>query len=589
MARFRLAVLADSHFHPPGVPEQAAWEADRWFNDRNRAAVALVRAAEPAWVIHLGDVPHPVPGLTAHRAALDVARETYAGLPLAVVPGNHDIGDKPHKLSPVPRRHDEVLTDFVARWGPPHQRIDHEGWAFLLINTPVLNSGHPWEVEQWAWLEAQVAALQGGRWMAFLHYPPYLCRPDEPEHYDNLGQPARGRLLELLAAARMVFCGHVHHPFWHPRGAQDLWICPSTAFVRPGYSELARIEPSAAFGRDDVDKLGFFVVHVDGDSVELELVRTQHAGEGPLAPGQGAPPACPLGFTVRHPWEEVLEIPADGLDPFQRKAARNDLVLLALMELGARQLRLPVADLDAPERRARLQALIDRGWSFTFYGTDPPRPDPLAARWEVLNGAPGPGHWVSVVRRSAVRDGERFSHFPSVGYDPSEPLPEGAVVRVPAEVWPLDAAPGGAMALIELPRLSESARMVDDAWVAARACEALLAAQGPRAVFLDGFVDHDRGYFPRNGLIDRRFGPRPAHRCLVNLNRLLPRPWRLTADHRPGGPRVWRVEGRGELWLPWPGAEVPAGLDLAQGRFAPAGFSPWPRWVELAAPAEPLA
>jgi 3',5'-cyclic AMP phosphodiesterase CpdA len=274
LGRFRLVVLADSHFHPPGVPEQAAWEADRWFNDRNRAAVALVRSMEPALVLHLGDVPHPVPGLSAHAAALDVAAETYRGLPLFVVPGNHDIGDKPHKLSPVPRRHEGVLEDFVARWGPPHQRLEHEGWVFLLINTPVLNSGHPWEGEQWAWLERQVAELSGRPWMAFLHYPPYLCRPDEPEHYDNLAEPARGRLLGLLASARLVFCGHVHHPFWHPRGRQDLWICPSTAFVRPGYSELARIEPAGAFGRDDVDKLGFFVVHVDGEGVELELVRT---------------------------------------------------------------------------------------------------------------------------------------------------------------------------------------------------------------------------------------------------------------------------------------------------------------------------
>ena len=330
--RFSFAVVADSHFHPPGIPEQASWFEDRWFNDRNRAVVEQVRAARPAFVVHLGDVPHPVPGLQAHDAALDVAQATYAALdcPLHMVPGNHDIGDKPHALSPVPRRSDAVLTDFQRRWGPLWKRFDHGDWSFVLINTPILNTGHALEGEQAAWLDRELAALAGRRWMAFLHYPPYLLHPSEPEHYDNVAEPGRSWLLEKLRGAAAVFCGHVHHPFWHPRGTQDLWIVPSTAFVRPGYSELARVEPAGAFGRDDVHALGFFFVHVDGDRFDVELVRS-HAAAPALPPGSGAPPENPLGFTLRHPWDEVVEIPADGLAPFPRKAARNDRPLVALL------------------------------------------------------------------------------------------------------------------------------------------------------------------------------------------------------------------------------------------------------------------
>mgnify|MGYP003883736697 CR=1 FL=1 len=90
-----MAVVADSHFHPPGLPEQAAWEADRHFNDRNRAVVRWVEGADVAFTVHLGDVPHPVPGLEAHEQAMTTAREVYDALsqPLHVVAGNHDIGD----------------------------------------------------------------------------------------------------------------------------------------------------------------------------------------------------------------------------------------------------------------------------------------------------------------------------------------------------------------------------------------------------------------------------------------------------------------------------------------------------------------
>jgi hypothetical protein len=35
------------------------------------------------------------------------------------------------------------------------------------------------------------------------------------------------------------------------------------------------------------------------------------------------------------------------------------------------------------------------------------------------------------------------------------------------------------------------------------------------AIFLDTFMDHDRGYYPRHGLIDRRFDPRPALYALI--------------------------------------------------------------------------
>jgi hypothetical protein len=38
---------------------------------------------------------------------------------------------------------------------------------------------------------------------------------------------------------------------------------------------------------------------------------------------------------------------------------------------------------------------------------------------------------------------------------------------------------------------------------------------------LDTTVDHDRGYFARHGLLDRRGNPRPAFRALADAARRL--------------------------------------------------------------------
>jgi len=59
----------------------------------------------------------------------------------------------------------------------------------------------------------------------------------------------------------------------------------------------------------------------------------------------------------------------------------------------------------------------------------------------------------------------------------------------------------------------------DEAWVAARALEALAAAAGNRSVYayLDAFSDIDRGYFVRQGVVDRLYNPRPAFHALKHL------------------------------------------------------------------------
>ena len=619
--RFTFAVIADSHFHPAGPLTQSAFRSDAGHNDRNRAVVAALEAGAPDFVIHLGDVPHPVPGIAAHREALDIARDTYADIsvPFHVVPGNHDVGDKPHPWAPAPSVAVDKHAVFSSYWGAPYRSFDHKGCRFLLIDAPVLNSGMAMEAEQWAWLEQQLAEVGGpggpARCFAFIHYPPFLYKPDEPEHYDNLAEPARGRLLSLLnrAGVEALFAGHVHHFFYSRFGPTDLYVAPATSFVRPGYAELAAVAPSdAEYGRDASGRLGFFFVHVDASGYQLESVRSEgataaHTPAPGLTPGHAPQPPLPLGVTLRHAWDRPHVVPADNLDPFRRKEARNDLVIQATWDLGVDTLRLPLEDLRRDATRVRLAALRTRGQRavpFMVGAPDPatwallarhrhllhavevilPRPLDVATLGDVPAGLPV---WLSVVgqRGTGASEGVYFSHFPAPGFAPEDPElaallagddSAGLVFKAQGDPWSGVAAAvaaAGRRAIVQvwLPRLSEGAAFTDDAAGARHVAVAFAAAKAhPEArVVLDTFIDHDRGYYPRHGLMDRRSDPRAGFHVLRHLGRLFPGACEVTPID--GGYHIACAARSGALLLDGRGAGRDSGaerdlIDLTTGR-----------------------
>lgn len=601
----RIAVIADSHFHAEGDEGrlQHGYPSDASFNARNRAAIAELIAAAPARVIHLGDVPHPVPGLRAHALALDEAAATYAAIevPFQIVPGNHDVGDKPHPWAPAPSVSLEKHRVFIERWGPPWWRVDLPDLTLLGIDTPVLNSGLPLEAEQWAWLEQTLAELRGRRVFCFMHYPPFLLDPSEDEHYDNLAEPARTRLLDLLAClpVEAAFCGHVHHPFLHHHRGTAWYLLPSTAFVRPGFAELARVAPGppeTEHGRNEQGRLGWCMLHIDAQGHRVEWVRSEgreqaRAWAPGLEPGLAPPPPCPLGLTLRHAWDAVEDIPADNLDPYRRKRARNDLALLAALELGVQTLRLPLSDLRFESTRQRFDTLAALGIQLVLFTAEEPdardrallarhRQQILALEWvaprhrlaDPPRELPVP-LWVSVHPRAAVRDERRFDHFPLPGFLPEDRELDGLapgllpVLRVPDSVCPAQAGlalrrPG--VLLVELPRAGEAQAFTDDLALSHRVVAAAAAALGSsgRTVLLDGFVDHDRGYFPRHGLLDRKGDPRAAWWALRNLSRLC-RPGAGLAVQEDARGRLLRIPGSPTILLPArPTAE---GIDLVTG------------------------
>ena len=220
-----------------------------------------------------------------------------------------------------------------------------------MLNSLLLNSGLADEARQRAWLEERIDSAGDLRVFLFMHYPPYIFRPDEAGNYDNVDEPARTWLLGQVARppVEAVFAGHVHN-FWYDRtGGAEMYLLPSTAFLRHDFTEFCSAAPSAdsEFGRDDAAKFGWFRVDVLDNGHVAYAVRSHGRRCGP----EDIPDVRPrrhlahpktsgfdnVGVELRHPWAVAMQITATGgVQEFGRKWARNDYPLLALWEMGVR-------------------------------------------------------------------------------------------------------------------------------------------------------------------------------------------------------------------------------------------------------------
>lgn len=393
---FRFVVFTDTHINASETKTASPWAVNRLANARARAAVAAIDAARPAFAIHLGDVIHPLPGHTGYEAAAGRAKRILAGLdcPLKVVPGNHDIGDKPLSWSPAEIVTEEFVAVFEADFGGDCGSFEHGGCVFIGLNAQLPNSGMARETRQWRWFEETLAAAKGRRIFVYLHYPPFICHADEHEHYDNLGEPGRGRLLDLMErhGVEACFSGHVHNFFYNRHGGVRLYTLPAISAVRHDFSNLFAVPPGDdSFGRNDGAKLGYLAVDVTPEGHNVRFIRSQGAAldesGAPVAeeesgrldiafrrPHGGSRPA-PSGFgaTLRGSWAQVVEVPPSGaVDEFRRKPARDDYFVAALWETGVDRLRIPLDDLEDAARRARVALLAADGYGIQVYAYGAP-------------------------------------------------------------------------------------------------------------------------------------------------------------------------------------------------------------------------
>jgi len=463
--RFRFALVADTHVNESEHTSTSPYQTATFANGRARFVMHSIARMDPpaAFAIHLGDIVHPVPELPTFGRAIDAFKEIAAALPIPfhLIPGNHDVGDKRVDWMPAGIITSAHVDQYRRLLGPDRFAFDHDGCRFVALNAQLLNSGLPEEAQQRQWVEAQLASCEGRRVFLFSHYPPYVSEPDEPSSYDNIDEPARSWLLDLMGSpcVEAFFAGHVHN-FWYDRvGHCKMYLLPATSFLRHDYSEFFRVAPAEEFGRNDAGKFGHFVVDVHEHGHVAQFVPSEGRS---LEPGQSLPRGpsrapsvhtrtnrvASLGVDLRHPWAEQVAITATGgVQEFERKLARNDYPVLALWGMGVRKLRIPVQDFSDDRVRARMTLLREVGHEFLVHAYGLPHPDichaleacrglvsaleivlPYAAiadalpRLAELRERAGIDLYVSKLRthEDAKFDGSKFSHFVNHGFVLSE-------------------------------------------------------------------------------------------------------------------------------------------------------------------------
>jgi len=228
MPEFRLIQISDSHLarRLPTLTENFHRVSE------------YIDVRRPDLVVNSGDLAFDGP---TNRDDLEFARELHAALPVACryLPGNHDIGDNPTELGPVPPQPatEQERQNFLAIFGEDRWQFDAAGWCFIGLNSLVMNTGLASEAEQYDWLASQLSSADGKPVALFLHKPLYLNSPEDPElaatSIRYVPMPPRSRLVEMLGSVdlRLVASGHVHQrrDFTY-RHVRHIWA-PSAGFI----------------------------------------------------------------------------------------------------------------------------------------------------------------------------------------------------------------------------------------------------------------------------------------------------------------------------------------------------------------------
>jgi 3',5'-cyclic AMP phosphodiesterase CpdA len=576
---FSFAIIADSHItDEEGLAIDGTYQTGKKVVGMYRDLIERVNAMKPEFVVHLGDITHPTPiepdygdaALAFHKAS-----EIFS-MPYYLVPGNHDIGEKRHPALPDIDTKNTITKRNIGlyeqHFGRQRYSFKHQDCLFIVINSLLINSGLEEEQQQWDWLEQTLQSHAGSRVFVFSHYPLYLSAHDEGDHYDNIDEPGRSRMLELLKQcnAEGFYAGHVHNFFFNQLGNMQQFILPSTSIIRHDYMEYFRATPTREMGRFDNAKTGFFWVDVYTDGHVPHLIRANggHQHKTHSWDNHGGMPTMDL----RMPWCDEADIATPwAVEIFERKLVRNDYPLSALWEMGIKEFRISVSDILDSRVARRVAELIGLGHKFTVVMFGMPGEERLEALASLGSGIKHIevvalfSQWKGFIEPlTKLREQSGYQIFlnpvrPEVtGWtshhglhtDLTEEIEwvlkqpdlkqavDGFVFGIRQDICPFDGFNAVQESLsntdyqfilhvpcVGFDRTSAPTDEASRIHELTRAAEAsLLARANPDvSIVIDNFVELDRGYFNCRGLVDRFYNPKDGSRILSSLDYLLPR------------------------------------------------------------------
>ncbi len=368
---FSFGIITDTHMRSPEGDLSTVFPVNERANGRARYAVSLLQQEDHDFVIHLGDVVHPLPHMDSYHPAAKEAHKILTPLKpkLHFVPGNHDLGDKLSEVAPAKAANESTVSIYREAFGDSYYSFEHKDILFVVVNSSLVNGGTNEENKQRYWLEELLKNQTGKRIFLFSHYPPFICDENESEHYDNYAEPGRHWLLDLAFSRNVeaIISGHVHHFFINKYKGIKLYCLPSTSFTRQDFSSIFRGLPADEFGRDDKGKFGVTIFHVNESGHDFTWIPTHGREVGADQETSYAETKVLLQMprlipSLRHDWCQPVIMPANGpMEEFSRKITRNDYPLLRLKQLGIQTVRVPLVDFLNPGSAKRISVLGDLG------------------------------------------------------------------------------------------------------------------------------------------------------------------------------------------------------------------------------------
>ena len=577
-ALFEFVVISDSHYMLDPGGSSLEFGNRRKQSVRREVALRMAAALAPKFMVHNGDMVQEYPdNVEQFYKSMDESLEQMRACDVEpyYVAGNHDVGDKPDPTAPASHVSQEVLDWYHRRFGKSWYSFDQDDCHFVVLNSQIMNGTLPDAAEQVAWVKKDLAEHAKKRLFILLHMPPYLFDETEPSmgHYDNLANPARAWLLDLVRIYKVetLLAGHVHFAFFDRLAETRYAVLASPVFTRPGFSCLfAGLSPPQR-GRDDVPKFGFYLMRVRADKTDLHFIRT--SGLERLSPNteerlitrvSGTLPQSPLGLTLSQPLATVAEIPRAWPAAIREKV-RNDYPLLACIEMGVGYVRAPLTDFQDAFQGGRLEILRQEGVKLdavVIFSEEldildamqqvHPRIDGLEIQIvetlypsekcieviKVLQESFGVSVTLSPIICREPTSGKQFPRF-RFGYIPQEisalnQFLVGKRVAIDRIICKLDNDQSLCNQIREVAEImplshisnvdfSFEFSVTDDQANANLAAEALfsMATMPESRIYFEPFSDLDRTMDVTHGLLDTLCNPRPASRVLQSLNTIM--------------------------------------------------------------------
>ena len=577
-ALFEFVVISDSHYMLDPGGSSLEFGNRRKQSVRREVALRMAAALTPKFMVHNGDMVQEYPdNLERFYKSIGESLEQMRACDVEpyYVAGNHDIGDKPDPTAPASHVSQEVLDWYHRRFGKSWYSFDQDDCHFVVLNSQIMNGTLPDAAEQEAWVEKDLAEHAKKRLFILLHMPPYLFDETEPSmgHYDNLANPARAWLLDLVRVYKVdtLLAGHVHFAFFDRLAETRYVVLASPVFTRPGFSCLFAGPPPPQRGRDDVPKFGFYLMRVRADKTDVHFIRTSglerlppNTEERLITRVSGTLPQSPLGLALSQPLATVAEIPRAWPAAIREKV-RNDYPLLACIEMGVTYVRAPLTDFQDTFQGDRLEILRHEGVKLdavVIFSEEldildamqqvHPRIDGLEIQIvgtlypsekcieviKVLQESFGVSVTLSPIICREPTSGKQFPRF-RFGYIPQE-IPAlnqflvGNRVAIDRIICKLDNDQSPCSQIREVAEITPLSHIsnvdfslefsvTDDQANANLAAEALfsMATMPGGRIYFEPFSDLDRTMDVTHGLLDTLCNPRPASRVLQSLNTIM--------------------------------------------------------------------